>query len=195
MTNDRLLSDLGADWRRQTADVDHIRRLTERRRRRMRLELIVKSAGAGIALLFGAWFIWRALNGAPAVFTLAGIVLLIALPLMLAELAGTARSLQFGHDDTPAGVLRRARDQASAARHLLWATRLATLLLAATAAVLLALNIIGRARVEDAQIFAPIWALFALGMWVWQTRSARRLATEIAHFDVLLAEPAEAEGP
>lgn len=193
MTNDILLSELGADWRRQTADLDRLRRLTERRRRRTRVVLIAKAAGTGIALLSGAWFVWLSLKGAPAIFALAGTVLMVALPLMLLELAGTARSLRIGHDDTPAGVLCRARDQAATARHLLWASRTAALLLAASASGLLALYAAGHVRAEEAVIFAPIWALFALGGWVWQARRSRRLAREIARCDALLAELGEAD--
>ena len=64
MTNDTLFAELGADWRRQTADLDRLQARTERRRRRTRLALIAKVAATGIALLFGVWFVWRALNGA-----------------------------------------------------------------------------------------------------------------------------------
>ncbi|MDQ8757973.1 hypothetical protein RCO27_17240 [Sphingosinicella sp. LHD-64] len=192
MTNDSFLSDLGADWRRQTADLDRLRARTERQRRRTRLALIAKAAGAAIALLSGVWFVWLAFRGAPTVFALAGIVLLVSLPLMLLELAGTARALRVGHDDTPAGVLRRARDQAVAARQLLWAGRVAALLMAASAAGLAALFVAGRARTEDTLAFVPLWTLVALGGWVWQARRARRLAAEIARCDALLAELREA---
>ena len=109
----------------------------ERRRLRTRLALIAKAAATGIALFSGAWFVWLALKGAPPIFALAGIVLLIALPLMLLELAGMARSLRIGHDDLPAGILRRARDQATKARHLLWLSRAGALLLGASAVGLL----------------------------------------------------------
>ena len=144
-------------------------------------------------MLFGLWFIRLALTGAPPLFALAGIVLLVSLPLMLLEVAGTARSLRIGHDDTPAGVLRRARHQAAAARHLLWASRVSALLLGASAAALLLLHAAGRARAEDAWLFAPLWALVAIGGWVWQSRRARRLAADIARCDSLLAELGEAE--
>ena len=188
MTNDTLFAELGADWRRQTADLDRLQARTERRRRRTRLALIAKVAATGIALLFGVWFVWRALNGAPALFALAGAVLLVALPLMLLEIAGTARSLRIGHDDTPVGVLRRARDQAATARHLLWCARIASVLLGASAVGLVALYAAGRARAEDALLFAPLWTAFALGGWARQAVRSRRLAAEVARCDALLAE-------
>jgi hypothetical protein len=193
MTNDTLLSELGADWRRQTADLDRLRRLTERRRQRTRLALIAKAAGAAIASFSGLLFVWLALTGASALFALAGIVLLVSLPLMLLELAGTARSLRIGHDDTPAGVLRRARHQAAASRHLLWGSRASALLLGVTAAGLLALYAAGRASAGEALLFVPIWALFAIAGWVWQSHRGRRLAAEVARCDTLLAELGEPE--
>jgi len=193
MTNDTLLSELGADWRRQTTDLDRLRKLTERRRLRTRLALIGKAAGTAVAFLSGLWFVWLALTGAPALFALAGIVLLVSLPLMLLELAGTARSLRIGYDDTPVGMLRRARHQAAASRHLLWGSRASALLLGATAAGLLALFAAGSASAEEALIFAPTWALFAIAGWAWQSHRARRLAAEIAGCDALLAELGEAE--
>ena len=192
MTDDTLFSDLGADWRRQTADLDRLRRLIELQRRRTRLVLLARIVGTGVALLFCAWFIWLALNGGPATFALGGFVLLIALPLMLLEVAGTARLLRVGHDDTPAGVLRRASDQAAIARHLLWGTRVAAVLLGASAAGLLALYATGRASVRQALILAPIWALVALAGWAWQAHRARRLAAEIDQCEVLLTELGEA---
>lgn len=193
MTNDELLAQLGADWRRQTADLNRLRRLIERRRQRTRLALVARTAGTGVALLFGAWFVWLALDGAPAIFALAGIILLVALPLMLLEVAGTARALRLSHDDTPAGVLRRARDQAAMARHLLWGARIAALLLGASAVGLVVLYTMGRARIDEALFFVPLWALIALGGWAWQVRRGRRLAAEVARCDALLAELGEAE--
>lgn len=188
MTNDPLFARIGADWRRQTVDLDRIRRLTERRRQRMLLALIAKAAGVGIALLASAWFIWLALRGAPSIFGLAGIILLIALPLMLLELAGTRRVLDLGRDDTPVGILHRMRNQATMARQLLWCNRLAALLLTLSAVALLGLYGAGRARMEETLIFAPIWLLFALAGWAWQMRQARRLDDEIARCDAFLAE-------
>lgn len=193
MTNDKLLSELRADWRRQTVDIDRIRRLIEVRRRWIRFGLIVKATGAGIALLSGGWFFWLALTGGAAIFALASIALLVALPLMLLELAGTARSLRIGHDGTPSGVLRRARDQATTARHLLWGSRVAALLLAVSAAGLLALHVAGRAHAEEALVFMLAWAFLALGLWVWQARRGRRLTAEIARCNALLAELGEAD--
>lgn len=193
MTTDPSLAELGVDWRRQIVDLDRLRAATERRRRRTLLALIVKAAGTGIAFLFGAGFVWLALGGAPAIFALAGFVLVISLPLMLMDLAGTARLLRLGHDDTPAGVLRRARDQAAIAQHLLWGHRAGALLLGACALGLLALYATGRARAEEALVFVPLWGLLALGGWAWQARRARRLAAEVGRCDSLLAELSEAD--
>ena len=194
MTDDTPFSDLVSDWRRQTADLDRLRRLVERRRRRTRLILLARILGTGVALLFCAWFIRLALSGGPPTFALGGFVLLIAVPLMLLEVAGTARLLRVGHDDTPAGVLRRARDQAAIARHLLWGTRVAAVLLAASAAGLLLLFATGRASMKEALILAPFWALTALVGWAWQAHRAPRLAAEIDQCELLLAELGEANG-
>lgn len=193
MTTDPFLSEIGADWRRQTVDLDRLHSAIDRRRRLTRLALIIKAAGTGIALLCGAWFVRLALGGAPAIFALAGIVLLVSLPLMLIDLAGTARSLRLGDDDTPAGVLRRARNQAAMARHLLWGHRAAALLLGACALGLLGLYATGRARAEEAIVMVPLWALLASGGWLWQLHRARHLASEIARCDRLLAELGEAD--
>ena len=193
MTNDELISRLGTDWRRQTADLDRLRKLTERRRQRTRLGLAARIAGAGVALLSGLWFVCLAVEGAPAIFALAGLILLGSLPLMLLEIAGTARALKIGHDDTPTGVLRRARDQAAMIRHLLWGARTASLLLGATAVGLLMLYATGRASAAEALFFVPTWGLSALGGWAWQVRRGHRLAAEIARCEALLAELGEAE--
>jgi hypothetical protein len=138
-------------------------------------------------------FVWLALNGGPAIFALAGFALLVALPLMLLEVTGTARSLRIGHDNTPAGVLRRARHQAATARHLLWGTRAAALVLGASATGLLALYAAGRTRAEEALIVAPVWALGAIAGWAWQAHRARRLTAEMARCDAMLAELGEAD--
>lgn len=195
MADDGLFTSLGADWRRQTADLDRVRRSIEARRRRTRLVLLARIAGTGAALLSCAWFIRLALSGGPATFALGAIVLVIALPLMLLEVAGTARLLRVGHDDAPAGVLRRARDQATLARHLLWGTRAAALLLGASAAGLLGLYAAGRAGERQVLIITPIWLLLALALWGWQVYRGRRLAAEIERCEVLLAELGEANTP
>lgn len=188
MAHDDILAELGADWRRQTADLERLHMLTERRRRGGRLALAAKVVGTGIALAAGLWFVRLALSGDPAVFALAGAVLLGALPLMVMEIAGTARLTRAGANETPAEALQSARAQAAAALKLLWASRVAALLLAACATGLVVLYAAGQASARDAASFAPIWAFVALIGWYWQSLRARRLRAEIAHCDLMVEE-------
>ena len=191
---DTFLGELRADWRQQDASLDDLRTQIQRRQLRTRLALGAQSAGMGVAFLSAGWFVWLALNGAPAIFVLAGIIMLVALPFMALEIIGTARSLRITHSDTPSGLLRRARDQAAAARYLLWGPRISALLLGSSAAGLLLLYLFGQARAEDILLFVPLWGLFALGGWVWQRYRQRALSAEMARCDALLAEFSEADG-
>jgi len=193
MTDDTFLAELGADWRRQNTTVDRLNAHIRKRLLRTRLALAAKSFGLGVALLAAAWFVWLALHGAPAIFVLAGIVMLVALPLMALEIVGTARALKVGQSDTPSLVLLRVREQAAAARQLLWGAKVSALLLAASALALLALYWLEKARAEEAMLFVPLWGFFALGGWIWQAHRSRVLGAEIAHCNALLDEDREAD--
>lgn len=191
---DIFLAELHSDWQQQDTKLDDLRTQIQRRRLRTGLALAAQSAGMGTAFLAAGWFVWLALNSAPAIFVLAGIIILVALPFMALEIVGTARSLRITHSDTPSGLLRRARDQAAAAKYLLWGPRVSALLLGISAAGLLLLYLFGRARAVDVLFFVPLWSLFAWGGWVWQRYRERTLGSEISRCDALLAEFSEADG-
>jgi hypothetical protein len=193
MTDDSFLAELGADWRRQNTTVDRLNVHIRKRLLRTRMALAAKLLGLIVALVAACWFVWLALHGAPAIFVLAGIVMLVALPLMILEIVGTARALKVGQSDTPSLVLMRVREQAAAARQLLWGAKASAVLLAASALTLLLLYWLGKARDEEAILFVPLWGFFALGLWLWQAHRSRLLSAEIAHCDVLLDEDREAD--
>jgi hypothetical protein len=198
MTNDTLLAqlglaDLGADWRRQTMDIDRVRRLAGRRRRQVRISMLGKLVGAAAALAFGVYYVWRTLSGGPIVYGLSAILLFIACPLILLEYAGARRRLAIDHGDTPQGVLRRARQEAALQRRLLWSCRAAALLLGAGVLGMAGLAAAGLVPRGQALSTIPVWAVTAFGIWLWQARKGERLAAEAGRCDALLAELGEAD--
>lgn len=195
MTNDDFLDALRDDWRHQGVDLARIRRLTERRRRAVLVSLGSKLGGAALSLLFGAWFAWRAAVEGDAVYAVGALAMFVALPLMLIDYAAARRLTRIGHEDTPAGLIVHARDQAEGTRRLLRGCRVAATILLLSAGAVLLLAAAGRAAPAVALAIASVWSVTALGLWLWQAHRGRRLAAEAALCDALLAEYGEAERP
>lgn len=193
MNHDPLLAELGDDWRRQTVDLARLNQLTDRRLRLGRLVLLGKMVVTLIALLSGIWYLWVAFGGGRASQMVAGIVMLVALPLMLLELRSTAGALRIVPGDTPIDIARRARDQATAAHRLLWGCRVASALLAAGAAALVMLYAFGRASAGEAFGFGALWLGAAILGWLWQRRRAVTLSGRIRRSEQLLDELQQAD--
>lgn len=193
MTGDGFLDALRADWGRQSVDLDHIRRQVAQRRVSARRAAWTNIGGGLLVLLFGAWFAYQALAAGDAVYAIGAAAMLLALPLILAEYAAARRSMTVRIDDTPAGVVRQARDQAGTSLRLLRGCRAGAMILLACAVTVMGLAALGLAEHTLATLLAPVWGGSALIMWFWQSWRGRRLADEIERCDRILAEFSEAE--
>jgi len=192
MPHDDILAEIGADWRRQTVDHERLRLRIAQRQRRTRVQLAAKLAGTIVAALAGAWLAFLAVAESSLTFGFAALILIAALPLMVIEILATRRLTLVGTTDTPEGAVRAARDQAAASLRLLWAPRVAALVLGVGAAGLIALHGLEGAEPAELAWAAPIWLVAAVATWWWQAHRAHRLATEISNCDRLLEELGEA---
>lgn len=191
MTDDKLLRELGAKWRSQTVDIGRIQAMVERRMRRTRQMLIARSAATIVVVAAMLYFLALAFHGDRPLFALAGIVLLVASPLMVLEALATARALQVNASNTAEEVLCGAIAQAEKTKRLLWGARASSILLAISASGLIVLNMAGLATTEELLIFAPFWGLAALAGWFWQGHRAVQLDGEIARCKELLRQLGE----
>ena len=193
MASDTFLDQLRADWLGQTIDIDRLKRLTRRRRSAARLLMLAKLASAAVALVFSAWFAYRAVVAGSAIHALGGVALCAAFPLTILEYVSARRGMRIGGADTPAGVLLHARQQIEVSRRWLRGCRSSAALLAACAAAALGLHRAGLAKSDETSLLAAIWGGTALLVWLWQSWRERRLAVEADRYDQLLAEFSETD--
>lgn len=188
MTNDDFLGRLRSDWRRQTIDVSDLAARVAARQRRAGLVTAGNALAiitmAILAFLFGS----LAVREGDALFGVAAIAFLLAAPAVLFEALDFRRVSRLRYDESPAGVLRQARDQAGFARRQLRSARIAALLLIGAALAAWALVPAGLAQLDTVAIVTLGWAAAAALSWLWQYRRDRRLIEEIAGYDRLRAD-------
>lgn len=191
MTDDKLFAELGAEWRRQAVDIGRIQKMVDQRIRRARKMLIARTGAVIIVMAAMLFFLVLALKGDRPLFALAGVILLISLPLMVLELLATARALHVSPSCTPEEVLSGAITQTLASKRLLWGARASSILLAISAAILVVFHSIGLATTDEMLIFAPFWGLASLAGWLWQYHRSAQLDGEIARCNSLLHQLGE----
>ncbi|MGQ0659313.1 hypothetical protein [Sphingosinicella sp.] len=188
MTNDDFLDDLRADWRRQTVDVSGLAARVAARQRRAGLvtagNALAIATMAILACLFGS----AAIRQGDALLGVAAIAFLLAAPAVLFEMLDFRRATRLRYDDSPAGVLRQARDQAMFSRRRLRSARIAALLLVGAGLAAWALVPAGLAHRDTVIVITSGWAAAALLSWLWQFWRDRRLVETIAGYDRLRAE-------
>lgn len=188
MTNDDFLGQLRSDWRRQTINVSDLAAQVAARRRRAGLvmagNVLAIITMASFAFLFGS----VAVRERDALFGIAAVAFLLAAPAVLFEAIDFRRVSHLRYDDSPAGVLRQARDQAGFARRQLRSARIASLLLIGAALAAWALIPAGLAQLGNVAIVTLGWAVAATLSLLWQYRRDRRLTDEIAGYDRLQAD-------
>ncbi len=185
MTNDDFLASLRADWRRQAINVSNLAARVEARRRRAGLVMACNIVGVAVLAAFALVFGYLAIRYADALYGVAGFAFLFAVPPTLFELLDFGRARRLRYDDSPAGVLRQARDQAIFARRQLRSARIAALLLTHAGFAAWALVLAGLAHRETVVPITLGWAAAAMLTWLWQHWRDGRLVTEIAGYDRL----------
>lgn len=193
MTNDDFLSQLRADWQCQTIDVDGLAARVEARRRRAGMVLAgnaITAVGMPIlALAFGV----AAIRLGDALFGVAALAFLLGTFASFFEMLEQRRAVRLRYDDSPAGLLRQARDQAVSARRRLRGCRIAALLLIGAGLAAWALVPAGLANRDTVLVISLVWAGTAMLSWAWQYWRDRSLVSEIAAYDAIQGDPAEAE--
>ncbi len=188
MTNDDFLDDLRADWRRQTIDVSDLAVRVAARQRRAGLVMASNSLGVAALAGFALVFAYAAIRYSDALFGVAAFAFLLGTPAALFELLDFRRARRLRYDDSPAGVLRQARDQAMLSRRQLRSARIAALLLVGAGLAAWALVLAGLAHRDTVLVITLGWAVTATLTWLWQHWRDRRLVAETAGYDRLRAD-------
>ena len=195
MTNDDFLATLRADWRRQPIDVEGLAARVERRRRRARLAMAGNIGAAILFVVLAAAFSVAMLRSEEPLYGLAAAAFILGAPMLLFEIMEIRRAASVRYADSPAGLLRQARDQAESARRRLLGCRWAIWVLVGSAVLAWLLVAAGLAGIEESLFITAAWIAAALTAWLWQSWRGHRLAGETARYDALLAEFGGPAGP
>lgn len=181
--NDSSFEAMRSAWLRDNIDPQALANRLAARRRRLAYETQLSAAGAfAVAALF-ATFAWLAVLRREAMFSLAALAFLAALPLLVSGYLKTRREA-VRHDTDPSGHLAALRAGAAFELRMLAGARGCSAILGVATLGAGAMTLAG--WTSTAAIWPTLaWALTAILVWIWQAMRGAQLRREIATLDCL----------
>lgn len=189
---DDFLDRARANWR---ASDEAVEQLTERLRRQQfwsRLAFPAELGAAVIAVGAGIWLLFWAIDGYVVLGRIAGVVLLVAVPILTAASWFARRAQPKWESETPEGVLRYALRKADVTVSLLRLAQWHAVVLAGFVAALWVAAVAHYVMIDMFLFaFTVFYLAVAFGTYVWVRWRRARLAAERQQCEALLAEFAD----
>jgi amino acid transporter len=193
MTDD-VFDSLGADWRKVQPDQAAIAERHATHRRRVRRRIAINYIATAIIAVTFAAMAWLAMTRHDALYNVATLAFLAALPVCAIGLAVSRHESAICYDATPSGHLRAMQRWLDSEYRLLLTARFVSGILAVSVISALGLDLGGYAPTGITIVLTSTWGTMAALVWWWQSRRGGRLRREKARVDKMLAEMDAAEG-